>query len=100
MLRPEYPIETERLTIRPFELEDFDQLYSYHSRPDVARYLYWDARNATEARAALDRKIGESTLTDEGRGLSLAVVWREVDRIVGDVSLRWLSRDNRQGEIG
>jgi len=30
----------------------------------------------------------------------LAIVWREVGRLVGQVSLEWLSREHRQGEIG
>jgi len=34
-------IETERLILRPFNADDFDDLYAYQSRPDVARYLTW-----------------------------------------------------------
>jgi RimJ/RimL family protein N-acetyltransferase len=47
MFRPDHPLETTRLTLRPFAPGDFDDLYAYQSRPDVARYL------ATEAAEAL-----------------------------------------------
>jgi RimJ/RimL family protein N-acetyltransferase len=100
VLRPDYPIETERLTLRPFAASDFDDLYAIHSRPDVARYLYWEARSADEVRAVLRQKVRESALDEPGQALSLAVVWREVGRVVGDVTLRWLSREHQQGEIG
>ncbi len=36
MFRPGRPIETTRLTLRPFTPDDFDGLYAYQSRPDVA----------------------------------------------------------------
>src|SRR5690348_15739038 len=38
-------IETARLILRPFNADDFDDLYAYQSRPDVARYLTWEARD-------------------------------------------------------
>ena len=37
---------------------------------------------------------------DEGDGLNVAVVPREVGRVVGDVSLFWRSQEHRQGELG
>jgi RimJ/RimL family protein N-acetyltransferase len=100
MLQPDYPIETARLTLRPFQADDLDGLFAMQSRPDVARYLYWEPRDREQVRQALDRKIHESTLDDEGHGLTLAVVWRATGALVGDVLLQWVSRQHRQGEIG
>jgi RimJ/RimL family protein N-acetyltransferase len=100
VLHPAYPIRTERLTLRPFAPADFDDLFAIQSRPDVARYLYWEARDAEQVRTELVRKIGESTLHEEGQRLALAVVLPALGQVVGEVSLRWLSREHRQGEIG
>lgn len=100
MLRPAYPIETARLTLRPFRPDDLDDLYAYQSRPEVVRYLYWDARDRVQVQKYLNGKLGLTALEEEGDGLVLAVVWREVGRMVGQVSLEWLSREHRQGEIG
>jgi RimJ/RimL family protein N-acetyltransferase len=44
--------------------------------------------------------VRESELTNEGDCLSLAVVWPEVGRVVGQVELVWLSKQHRQGEVG
>ena len=44
MLRPEYPIETERLLLRPYREADIDVLHDIQSRPEVVRYLYWEPR--------------------------------------------------------
>lgn len=100
MLRPTYPLRTARLALRLYSGDDFDELFEIYSRPDVVRYLYGEARTAAQVRALLDRKIGQSGLDDEGRFLALAVVYRDVGRVVGDVTLHWLSREHRQGELG
>ena len=100
MLRPDYPIRTARLDLRPFTPGDFEDLYAYHSRPDVARYLLWEERDRAQAREALERKTRQSALDDEGQALVLAVVWPQVGRVVGEVNLEWRSRQHRQGEIG
>lgn len=100
MLRPEYPLPTARLELRPFMAGDFDDLYAIRSRPDVNRYLYAEPESPAQVRDVLDRKIGESTLDDAGEAISLAVVWPQLNRVIGEVHLQWLSREHRQGEIG
>ncbi len=98
--RPEGPIETARLTLRPFTPDDFEDLYAYQSRPEVARYLSWDARDRAQVRQALAVQCAETTLSAEGDWLTFAVVWREAGKVVGEAGLKLLSRADRQGEIG
>ncbi len=100
MLHPDYPIETARLSLRPFRSEDLADLLAIQSRPDVARYLYWEPRDAGQARQVLDTKLHQCALAEEGQTLALAVVLPESGTVIGEVSLRWLSREHRQGEIG
>jgi RimJ/RimL family protein N-acetyltransferase len=100
MFRPDRPVETARLILRPFTPDDFDDLYAYQSRPDVARYLHWDARDHAQVRDALVRQCGETSLSAEGDWLTFAVVWREAGKVVGEVGLKLVSRESRQGEIG
>jgi len=100
MLKPAYPIYTARLILRPYHREDIDDLTAIQSHPSVARYLYWEPRDRAATSADLDRKLSESAIDQVGDRLSLAVVWRAVDRLVGGVSLRWLSQEDGTGEIG
>ncbi|TCO54797.1 GNAT family N-acetyltransferase [Actinocrispum wychmicini] len=100
MLRPDYPLTSERLVLRPFTHDDFDDLYAYNSLPEVARYLYWDARDRDQVRAALDKKVTQTELTEEGQYLILAVHWPAAGKVVGEVNLEWLSVEHRQGETG
>lgn len=94
------PIQTERLTLRPFTADDFDALYAIQSVPEITRYLYWDARDADEVRKALEQRIARTELTNVGDALSFAVEVRESGVVVGDVNLEWLSADNQSGELG
>ncbi len=100
MLRPVYPLETARLVLRPFEPGDLEELFAFHSLPEVARFLYWEARDLEQVRGVLEAKAGQTALEEEGQVLALAVVGREEGVVVGEVSLHWLSRRHRQGEIG
>lgn len=96
----ESPIETGRLILRPFRQSDLEALADIHGRPEVARYLYWNVRTLDETRAVLTSKIAQAVLQEEGRRLTLAVDLSAVDRLVGEVTLAWTSREHRQGEIG
>jgi RimJ/RimL family protein N-acetyltransferase len=100
VLRPAYPIETARLTLRPFSPADVDDVLAYQSRPEVVRYLYWETRDRAQVQEYLDGKLGMTALEKEGDGLVLAIVWREAGRVVGQINLEWLSQEHRQGEIG
>src|SRR3954451_23649899 len=102
MLRPEYPIRTERLTLRPFALPDHADLHAMTSDPDVVRYLYWEVHTPEETRAALHRRTTQTALTEEGQWLVLAMEAQPDGEpcVVGQVVLRWASIAHRQGELG
>jgi RimJ/RimL family protein N-acetyltransferase len=94
------PIETERFLLRPFVAEDFDAVFAMQSRPDVARYLYWDARNEDEVRAALELKVAGTAIRSEGDTVFLAAVLISTGELVGDVVVHLLSQEHSTAEIG
>jgi RimJ/RimL family protein N-acetyltransferase len=100
MLRPAYPIRTERLLLRPLTLDDADGLLRYRSRPDVTRYVPFEPMTRAEI---LDRIAGvwaRTELTDEGQALTLGAEVAGTGRLAGDVVLFWRSREHQGGEIG
>lgn len=99
-MKPDYPIESERLILRPFTTDDFDDLYDIHSRPEVTRYLYWEPRDPQSTRQVLERRIRASALGVEGEALQLAVELPGIGKVIGDILLIWVSREHRQGEVG
>jgi len=99
-MKLDWPLETERLVLRPFAEDDFDALYRMHADADVARWLYNEPRTPDDTRELLARKIAGSELRAEDDWMSAAGVAREDGRFVGDVSLHWVSEEHRTGEIG
>ena len=95
-----WPLETDRLLLRPFEEDDLDALHAIYSDATVVRWLYNDARTLDETRELLERKVAGAELRAEGDWLSLAVVLRANGELAGDVSLLWASERHRQGELG
>ena len=100
MPAPRWPLETERLLLRPFGPDDLEALFAIQANESVARWLYNDPRTLEETRELLARKIGGATLRDEGEWLSAAAVLRMTGELVGDVSLHWASEAHGQGELG
>jgi RimJ/RimL family protein N-acetyltransferase len=98
MAKPDFPIRTARLTLRPCVRGDLDALYDIQSRPDVTRYLLFDARTREQVRVVLEQRIRAVGL--ERDALNLAVVLSETGEVIGDVVLFLRSREHRQGEIG
>ena len=100
MHEPAWPIETERLVLRPFEPSDLEALHAIHCDEENARWLYNDARTIDETRELLALKASGNALRGEGQWLSAAVALRATEELVGDVSLLWASEAHRQGELG
>lgn len=100
MHTPDYPITTDRLRLRQFEESDIDDFHAYHSLPEVARFLYWEARSREECFRALKRRMAETALNREGQTLALAVERVDTGQLIGELNLAWLSAEHRRGEIG
>jgi RimJ/RimL family protein N-acetyltransferase len=100
VLNPSYPIETERLLLRPCVAADAEPMHAYKSREDVCRYLPHRPLTRDEVARRIATQYGNTTLDDEGQALTLAVVERASDRMIGDVILFWRSREHQGGEIG
>ena len=100
MLKPDYPVRTPRLALRPFTSDDLDALYEFHRLAEVTRYLYHEPRNRAEVSVLLEGKMTASALASDGKALCLAAELAATGQFVGDCTLFWLSRVHEQGEIG
>lgn len=98
MLHPEYPIHTERLSLRPPVVADAEAIAGYKSRPDVCRWIPHGPLSVT----AIAERLADArdSLDDEGQALSLLVHERRTGALAGDLVLFWRSRQHRAGEIG
>jgi RimJ/RimL family protein N-acetyltransferase len=100
VLRPDFPVQTERLLIRPLTSDDVDALHSYRSIPEVCRYVPFEPMTKDEITERIGRQWANRELTDEGQFFILGVEARDSAALVGDVFLSWASREHATGEIG
>lgn len=98
MLRPDYPITTERLILRPFTPDDVDAVFAYQSRADVCRYIPYPPR--TRERVSEWTSGARSTIDKPGDAVCIPVALRSCGEVVGDVMLSWTSEEHRSGEVG
>jgi RimJ/RimL family protein N-acetyltransferase len=97
--RPEFPIETERLLLRPFKRSDLEAVRRYLALPEMQRYLDWKVRDKADVGTALDAMIREHRLHRPGDAISLAIVRKSDTTLVGHVSLRWVDATAGQAEM-
>jgi RimJ/RimL family protein N-acetyltransferase len=97
---PTLPIETERLTLRAFTRGDVDAVFAYRQREDVARYLFDGPMSYESCAETVQARIGQVALAAENDRITLAVVRRAGDVLLGEITLIWRSVVSHQGEVG
>ncbi|MEF0942780.1 GNAT family N-acetyltransferase [Rhizobium sp. BR 362] len=90
---------TERLILRRFVPEDFEAYSAYRSLPSVYRYLYSAPPSEQEMKERFDAGLN-TRLSEDGDMLRCAVVRREDNILLGQVSLKLASKVALQAEIG
>ncbi|MEJ2204176.1 MAG: GNAT family N-acetyltransferase [Gemmatimonadota bacterium] len=88
-------IETERLRLRPFGLDDVSEVLSYAQDPEWSRYLRTLPR--PYGRADAERFIARQLLSDRAVHPSWAIVYEGV--VIGGINLRF-NFEHRSAELG
>lgn len=97
---PEYPLETDRLLLRPFTRGDVDAVFAYRSREDVTRYLFDTPMSRDACAEAVQARVGQTGWAGEQDKICLAVERRDDTAMIGEVVLILRSVESRQAEIG
>jgi RimJ/RimL family protein N-acetyltransferase len=96
-MSPEWPLETERLVLRPYEEDDLAAVHDLYGDEAVSRWLYGGPESLEESRARLARHLARRALTEES-GLSAAVTLPD-GAYVGDLALWYSSFEHRGAEL-
>jgi RimJ/RimL family protein N-acetyltransferase len=93
-------ITTERLLLRPFQVDDLESFVAYRSDPEIARYQSWDP---TYSMADADRFLNSQrglVFGQPGEWLQLAIADREAGTLYGDCAVRVAMDQPMTAEIG
>ena len=91
-------LETERLFLRKFRMEDAEAVFAYASNEDTARFVSWDAHQTLEdSRRFLSWMEGQYK---EGKTADWAIMDKASSRIIGSLGIVSQDEQNRSCEIG
>lgn len=98
-VRKKHWIETERLVLREFELDDAQDVYAFASNPQVTRYTCdSDVVNSVDDVRRIIVDVWHSDYRNHGYG-RLAVVHKKDDKVIGFCGLKYLD-DMDEIDIG
>jgi RimJ/RimL family protein N-acetyltransferase len=97
---PDWPLETARLTLRPYVEADFEAVHAMRSDPEVVRWLYGEVLSEDETRDLLTKRMDNTAWAAEGDWMSAAAVERASGTTVGDLGFHWVSERDRTAEVG
>ena len=76
-------LETERLWLRPWRIEDLEDFYTYCKEPDVGPWAGWKPHESREE----SREILSRWLQEDGDEVRLAIVDKFNGRVIGSLGL-------------
>lgn len=99
-LAPHYPLETERLRLRPFIRGDVDAVFAYRSREDVTRFMFDPPLSREACADAVQIRVNQTGWQEDGDKIFLAVEERDTGAMIGEVVLILRDAISRQAEVG
>ena len=92
-------IETERLVLRKYTMDDFNDYYEWRSQKDAHTYVSTNVKSQEDCRASLKNTI-ECYDKEVGQNLVWGVALKSSNKIIGSVNISTISRRNRICEVG
>lgn len=93
-------IVTERLSLRPFRVDDLETFVAYRSDPEVARYQSWDRTYSMADAESFLSSQREVEFGQPGEWLQLAIVDRDTGTVCGDCAVRVVTDQPATAEVG
>jgi len=91
-------LETERLTLRPFTLNDAADVFAYAADPEVARYVPWEAhRSEEDARRFIAGTLDRAVV---GGSSTWAIVERASGKVIGSIRMGEVHPVHARADVG
>ena len=97
--KPWFPIRTERLLLRAFAQEDFEDVHAYACDEAVVRFMDWGPNTREDTQAFLDRSFA-AQLRWPRSDVNLAIQHLADGRVIGAIRLGVDDEETRTGSIG
>lgn len=91
-------LESERLILRPININDKNEMFAYRSDMETNKYQGWIPKTIGEVEIFIE-KIAKQ-INEPETWYQFAIIEKESQKIVGDFGVHFLDRENKQVEIG
>jgi RimJ/RimL family protein N-acetyltransferase len=92
-------LETKRLILRDFRIEDWKAVHDYAANPRTVTYVPWGPNSADQTIEFVRKSIEDASRPNR-RTFELAIVLRDEDRLIGGAGLRLSGTPNRDAGMG
>jgi ribosomal-protein-alanine N-acetyltransferase len=92
-------LNTPRLRLREFRLDDYSTVHAFASDSEVVRHADWGPNDPHDTERFL-RDVADSAVAAPRSVFALAMVERSREAVVGSVQLAVASAQHRRGEMG
>lgn len=92
-------IESERLFIRNYSIEDINDVYEFMSDPEMAQYERFPAMSWDQT-VQFIKTFSLAALSTKEPFVELAIVLKAENRVIGGISMKYLDDGLNQAEIG
>ena len=92
-------LETHRLILRPYRLEDADDMFeNWASDPEVTKFLTWPPHSSVE----VSRNVLEAWIPhyEEGNYFNWAIEWKETGRVIGNIAVVGFNQAAESADLG
>jgi len=100
MLKPTFPITTDRMILRAFEECDLEDLFRLRGDREITRYLPHHAETCEDARELLDKRMARRAILEDGDKLNCAAVLKDTGEFVGEIGLFSVPNEPHTLELG
>jgi RimJ/RimL family protein N-acetyltransferase len=92
-------ILTGRLALRDLEANDGPRVFSYHRKPEVARFQSWGTESVDAVQSYI-RSLAGTEPGIPGSWYQVGIFLRPEGKLIGDCGFRVVEEESRQAEVG
>jgi len=92
-------ISSDRLLLRPIQMEDADSIFLYRSDAHVNQYQGWIPKTICDVHDFITNKVS-SEINQQGTWFQFVIIKKDDNKLIGDIGVHFLFSDAFQVELG
>ena len=91
-------LETNRLILRPINLNDKHEVFEYRSDSETNKYQGWIPKTIEEVEIFIAKNSKQ--INEPETWFQFVIIEKETQKIVGDLGIHFIDSENQQTEVG